>query len=107
MGYGVVLITASSEEEGIKIAEILVNEKLAACVNILKDVSSIFFWEGKLCKEKEILLIIKTKEALFDRLIDSVRKIHGYSVPEIIFIPVTKGFERYLKFIDDSTASSD
>jgi len=97
----VVLITAPSEEEGVKIATALVDEKLAACVNIAPGLRSIYRWEGKLCDEREVLLMAKTKQAVFEKLKARVRSLHPYATPEIIAIPVTAGFEDYLKWVDE------
>jgi periplasmic divalent cation tolerance protein len=97
----VVLITAPSEEEALKIATALVDEKLAACVNIVPGLRSIYRWEGKLCDEREVLLIAKTKSSVFGKLQERVRSLHPYTTPEIIAIPVTAGFEGYLKWVDE------
>jgi periplasmic divalent cation tolerance protein len=97
----VVLITAPSEEEAVKIATALVDEKLAACVNIVPGLRSIYRWEGKICDEREVLLMAKTKSSVFEKLKDRVRSLHPYTTPEIIAIPVTAGFEGYLKWVDE------
>lgn len=98
----VALITAPSEEEAVKIASALVNEKLAACVNIVPGLRSIYRWEGKICDDREVLLVAKTKQTVFEKLKDRVRSLHPYTTPEIIAIPVTAGFEDYLKWVDES-----
>lgn len=100
MSYGVVFITASSEKEGLEIGELLIKESLAACVNIIKGVSSIFFWEGEICNEQEVLLIAKTKKEVFEKLVERVKEVHSYDVPEIIFTPIIAGLNDYMKFID-------
>lgn len=101
--YCVVFITTKDKEEGKKIAEKLVEEKLAACVNIIDAVHSLFWWEGKGNDAKESLLIVKTKEALFDPLVKMVKSLHSYTVPEIIALPIITGNEDYLNWIKDST----
>lgn len=98
----VVLITAPSEEEAVKIASALVNERLAACVNIIPGLRSIYRWEGKICDDREVLLVAKTKQTIFEKLKDRVRSLHPYTTPEIIAIPVTAGFEDYLAWVDES-----
>lgn len=98
----VVLVTAPSEEEAVKIASALVEEKLAACVNIVPGLRSIYRWEGKICDDREVLLVAKTKQSVFDSLKHRVRSLHPYATPEIIAIPVTAGFEDYLKWVDES-----
>jgi periplasmic divalent cation tolerance protein len=96
----IVLITAGSEEEAHKIAELLVNEKKAACVNILPGVDSLFWWEDKLDSARESLLLVKTKASLFPEIIELVKRTHSYEVPEIIALPIVTGSEDYLKWLD-------
>ncbi|RKY31363.1 MAG: divalent-cation tolerance protein CutA [Candidatus Omnitrophota bacterium] len=101
--YAVILITAPERQEAEKIAQVLVEEKLAACVNIIADIHSIFWWEGKIDNSKETLLIIKTKKSRVKKLIKKVQSIHSYEVPEIITLPVIAGNKKYLNWIDEST----
>jgi periplasmic divalent cation tolerance protein len=101
--YIVVLVTASSEEEGEKIAQALVEEKLAACVNVHPAIRSIYRWKGEIASEKEVLLLAKTKGRLFERLKRRVLEIHNYEVPEIIALPVLAGFEPYLGWVSKET----
>jgi periplasmic divalent cation tolerance protein len=96
----VVLITTSSEEESHKIAELLVNEKKAACVNIVPRVDSLFWWKGKLNSARESLLLVKTKASLFPQIVEMVKRMHSYEVPEIIALPIITGSEDYLKWLD-------
>ena len=99
----VVLITTPSKEEAEKLGNHLVESKLAACVNIVSGVLSIFFWEGKRCQESEALLLIKTKKSLFQPLCEAVLKQHPYSVPEIIALPIVEGSPDYLQWVEDCT----
>jgi periplasmic divalent cation tolerance protein len=99
----VVFITASNEDEGANIAKTLVEERLAGCVNIVKDIRSIYRWEGKTEDEKEVLMIAKTQRSLFTKLSQRVRELHSYTVPEIIAIPVFEGSEDYLSWLKDVT----
>lgn len=99
----VVFITVPNEESGVKIARTLVENKLAACVNIIKNIRSIYFWEGKVQDDQELLLVVKTKEYLFDKLKQEVEKIHPYTVPEIIGFSIDKSSEKYAKWWDDVT----
>ena len=93
----VVLSTAPREIAGT-IAEILVERGLAACVNIA-EVHSCYAWEGGICHDDEALLIIKTFQERLDELIESVRGVHPYEVPEIIAVPITGGFDGYLSWM--------
>lgn len=98
----VVLVTVSSIEEAEKIGRGLVEEKLAACANIMQQLKSIFFWEGKLCQENEVLMIVKSRGRLFNQLADYVKKNHSYKVPEIIAIPIIDGSPDYLSWLNES-----
>ena len=101
--YGVVLMTASSHAEAESIAENLVSRKLAACVNILPNMKSFYWWENKLCKDDELLLIAKIKNSNFKVLEKAVKEIHSYDVPEIILVPVAEGSNAYLDWIKQVT----
>jgi len=99
----VVLVTCGSEEEAAKIANGLVDEQLAACVNIISPIRSIYRWEGKVWDEKEWLLIIKTQRRRFAELEKKVESLHSYSVPEIIVLPIAEGSTPYLKWLEEMT----
>jgi len=101
--YIIVLITGPSEEESARIGHALVGERLAACVNIIPAVRSIYRWEGRIEDEKEVLLIIKTKRGLFERLQKRVKELHSYSVPEIVALPLVEGDEAYLNWLGQET----
>jgi periplasmic divalent cation tolerance protein len=100
-----VLVTCGSEEEALKIAKALVGEHLAACVNIISPIRSIYRWEGEVWDEKEWLLIIKTQKQRFEELESNVKVLHSYSVPEIISLPITEGSSAYLNWIRENTES--
>lgn len=102
MKYAIVFITAASLRQARKIADILVSTRLAACVNIIEDVESIFTWHDKKERAKEVLLIAKTKLSRFNELKKQVKKNHSYETPEIIAIPIIAGNKEYLKWIDES-----
>lgn len=102
--FCIILITASSVEEGERIAGSLVDHHLVACVNLVPSVKSVFFWEGKTDQQSEVLLIAKSRKTLLNQIIDHVKKIHSYSVPEIIAIPVIGGSEDYLKWVEETTS---
>ena len=99
----VVFVTCGSEEEGLKIANALVEGHLAACVNLISPIRSIYRWEGKIWDEKEWLLIIKTQKDRFEELEKKVKSLHSYSVPEIISLPISEGSSSYLRWIKEST----
>lgn len=91
-----VLVTTSSEDEAAGIAEHLVGERLAACVNIVGPIRSIYLWEGNLQRDTEYLLVIKTAGENFTELEQAVRKRHSYAVPEVVALRVAKGSKSYL-----------
>lgn len=99
----VVLITAPSEDEAARIARTLVETKLAACINIVKNIRSIYTWQGKIEDDSEALMVVKTKKRLFESLSKKVKELHSYTVPEIIALPIVDGSEDYLKWLREST----
>jgi periplasmic divalent cation tolerance protein len=99
----VVLVTCGSEEEALKIAQSLVEERLAACVNLVSPVRSIYRWEGKIWDEEEWLLIIKTQRQRFEELEEKVKSLHSYAVPEIIGLPILEGSSSYLEWLEEMT----
>ena len=98
----IVQTTTSNEEEAKKIAKILIQDKLAACVQ-LKDIESLYNWDGKLCCERETLLSIKTKKELFSKVKSKILELHSYDTPEIIELDISNISEDYLKFIKENT----
>ena len=98
----IILITAKDKKEADKIAKALIKNKLAACVNIIGSLRSIFRWQGKIDQAKEALLIVKSKKEKFDRIVKLVKSAHSYAVPEIIAMPIVSGFKPYLDWIDES-----
>jgi uncharacterized protein involved in tolerance to divalent cations len=103
MEYIVVLITAPDEETAARIGTALVSERLAACANIIKGVRSIYMWKGSLCDDSECLMVIKTVPDNFERIERRVLELHQYEVPEIISLPITKGFKPYLDWVEENT----
>ncbi len=99
----VVLVTCGSEEEAGKIARALVERRLAACVNILPGVRSIYRWEGKVQEDREHLLFVKTSLARIQEVTEAVRELHSYKCPETIALPVTEGAGRYLAWVAEET----
>ena len=99
----IVYVTAGSPAEGERLARALVDERLAACVNRIATVQSVYRWEGKLEQSEEQLLIIKTQKRLFAALEKRVRELHSYSVPEIVALPIIDGSQDYLLWLGDQT----
>jgi len=99
----VVLITASKEEEAVVIAKTLVEERLAACVNILPGIRSVYRWEGKVHDDPECMMLAKTSASNFGLLESRVKELHSYSVPEIIALPIVNGYGPYLDWLTEST----
>lgn len=99
--YIVIFVTVSDKQEADKIADILLSERKAACVNILSGVNSKFWWKGKIDSAKENLLIIKTRASVLDHVIRRVKEAHSYEVPEIIALPVIGGNDDYLRWLHD------
>jgi periplasmic divalent cation tolerance protein len=100
--YAVVFVTAGSRKEAGSIAAGLIRDKLAACVNIVDKADSVFFWDGKVRKSRESILMIKTRRSKLDKLIRRVKSLHSYTVPEIIALPVLDGYKPYLRWVDES-----
>jgi len=98
-----VLVTCGSEQEALKIAHFLVEDRLAACVNLISPVRSIYRWEGKICDEREWILFVKTKKERFEEVEKQVKARHSYSVPEIIALPIVDGSVSYLDWIKEMT----
>jgi periplasmic divalent cation tolerance protein len=95
----VVLITAPNGEEANRIAEALVSLRLAACVQVLPEMQSVYRWQGKVQREKEVLLLAKTTQAKFEELESEVRSRHSYETPEIVAVPISSASEPYLKWL--------
>jgi periplasmic divalent cation tolerance protein len=104
MTQSLLYVTCASEEEAIKIGSAVVEEKLAACANVLGRTTSIFRWEGKVQRENEIALILKTRSDLVDQVIARVKALHSYTVPCVVALPIGSGNPDFLNWIDQETA---
>lgn len=98
----IVLTTAGSHEEARKIAEVLVERRLAACVNIVSSLESVYRWQGKVERAAEWLLIIKTIESAFGKVRDTIAELHSYDLPECILLALEDGSAAYLEWIGDA-----
>jgi len=99
MSYNIVIMTASNKEEAVKIIRTLLEERLIACANIMGPVSSFFWWKGKIEEEEEVLVIMKSHETLFKKLLKRVTELHSYDIPEILALPIVEGSQSYLDWM--------
>ena len=102
MDFAIILTTASAVEEGQSIANTLVEKQLAACVNIIPNISSVYRWEGQIQSETEVLLLIKTTKDLEAKVYREVQKVHSYDTPELITLPITNGSKTYLDWMTNA-----
>ena len=101
--YIVIYITTGSVNEAKKIGRVLVEEKLAACSNIISPIRSIYRWQGKICDDKEALMVLKTRKKHFEQIVKRVETLHSYDVPEIIAIPIIEGSSKYMSWLNEET----
>lgn len=99
----VVLITAPDEDDAATISRALVEANLAACVNIIGNIRSLYRWQGKVEDAREALMIVKTRKGLLAELTKKVKELHRYTVPEIIALPIAYGLEEYLGWLRQET----
>lgn len=99
----VVLLTAQNREEAIRLADMMVGAHLAACVQILPEMESVYHWQGAIERQTEVLLLAKTTKRRFPELEREVRALHSYDVPEIIALPIIAGSAPYLKWLSEET----
>ena len=100
------LSTAGSRDEAERIARALVDERLAACVNVVAPITSIYRWKGAVERAEEVLLVVKTRSVLATRVAGRIRELHSYELPEAIVLPIDGGAADYLAWIADETAVS-
>jgi periplasmic divalent cation tolerance protein len=103
----IVFVTTPNNGEAARIANALVSERLAACVNIVAAVESIYRWEGEVTRDSEALMIIKTTDERYAEVERRVRQLHSYSTPEVVAIRIERGSEQYLNWLRDSTATDE
>jgi periplasmic divalent cation tolerance protein len=100
----VVLVTVPDHNIARKVSEAVLTARLAACVNVLPGIQSMYWWEGKIADEQEVLLLMKTTEARFESLSQTIRSAHPYEVPEIVAVPVVRGLPQYIEWIRRETS---
>ena len=100
--FVLILSTAGSDAQAESIARALVDRRLAACVNMVGQTCSVYRWEGKVVREEEKLLLIKSAERLFPAVRDAIRELHSYEVPEVLMLPIQDGDADYLRWLGDS-----
>lgn len=101
--HRLVFCTCPDEATALRIAEDLVRERLAACVNLTPDITSIYLWEGRMQRDREVLALIKTRGERVAALTERLRQLHPYAVPEIIAVPITEGLPDYLSWVTTCT----
>ncbi|CAA9991289.1 cutA homologue, putative [Plasmodium knowlesi strain H] len=100
-----VYVTAPGTDVAEKISNVLLEDKLASCVNIIPGVLSLYHWKGEIARDNEVLMMIKTKKNLFSKIVDAVKANHPYEVPEVISVPIHQGSKDYLDWISKSVKS--
>ena len=103
MSQVVLYVTAASNDEAVRIGRIVVDEKLAACANVIPAITSIFRWNGALQEETESVVLIKTRNDLVERATQRIKDIHGYECPCVVALPITGGNSEFLDWIDSET----
>ncbi len=102
MAEEIVVFVTCPREESEALAKSLVEDRLAACVNIVAPVKSIYVWQGKLTTEEESWLVIKSSKRIFSKLAQRIKQLHSYEVPEIIALPIADGHKPYLDWLNAS-----
>lgn len=101
--YIVIFVTAKDEAQANRIAEKLVQDRLVACANIVPGIQSVFWWDGKVDRAQEVLLILKSRRRHFHAIAKTVHALHSYDCPEVIALPIVEGNKDYLKWMMEST----
>ena len=101
--YAIAMVTCPDEETAERISEVILQKRLGACVNVMPGITSRYWWKGKIEKDSEVLMLIKTKEALLEKIEETVKEHHPYDVPEVIAVPIAFGSSEYLNWIDSET----
>ena len=102
MAHSLILSTACSKDEALQISRALVERRLAACVNLVGPIESIYRWKGEVESAQEVLMLIKTESARFEEVRDAIKQLHSYEVPEVVEVSVENGSADYLKWMSES-----
>jgi len=100
----IVFVTATSKGEARRIVKNLLEKRLIACANILDPVESHFWWQGKIDKANEVLVLLKSDQKLFTKLSKAIKEMHSYDIPEILAMPILEGFPPYLEWLNTALA---
>ena len=103
MKFILIITTTDNEETAKNIAKKLVEDKLAACVQILENMKSFYFWKNQVVEDKEYLILIKSKDSLYKKIENKILEMHNYELPEIIVLPIEKGYKKYLDWLEGNT----
>jgi len=103
--FNLIYMTAASEDDAARIGHTLVEERLAACANVIPRMRSFYWWEGRVQEEREAVLVVKTRAALVPALTERVKALHGYSVPCVVALPIEAGNPAYLEWLRGETAT--
>lgn len=98
------IISTSPQAEAVRLARALLDEKLIACANLIGSVKSLYWWKGKQEEAEETLMLMKTTDALASRVIDRLKELHPYEVPEIVLVDIAGGWPPYLRWIEESVS---
>ena len=104
--YVIVMVTTANKQEAESIAQTLLKDRVIACANIIGPVSSFFHWSGKMEKAGEYLVLMKSRQDLFEKLEATVKALHSYEVPELLVLPIVGGSEAYLSWLGGCLAGS-
>jgi periplasmic divalent cation tolerance protein len=107
MSINLIYVTAGDIEEARVIGKALVSERLAACVNIIDNINSMYWWQGEIQDDREVIVIAKTKESLVPELIEKVKSIHSYDCPCVVSLPIVGGNKGFLEWVENETMPVD
>ena len=101
MSYKIIITTTTNKEEAVKIVRILLKERLIACANIIGSIFSLYWWEGKIQEDNEVLIIMKSNEELLKKTMEKILEIHSYKIPEILVLPIENGSQPYFNWMKE------